>query len=394
LARGYPECHDLSREQLEDLYQETSVVLLTRPYQTEEHLLNALRMGIKHRAKNLHRDERRRGRILAHSAPGMYAIAEADAGGDAPELAAIVRQDRLIVAEFLTELSPVEQRVFWLLAEGMQYRAIAPALGLEVNATRNASRAVERKRERFQLLYDTGRLCGFRAATITALQSGRATTEELAERAFAHLDSCAHCRAEHKTNAKRLRGRFQGQATALLPMPALAAHLGCLARVEARVRAWVDRFLPGGVPGGCGGVRESAVALLARSGATAKVTATVATVVIQAGGATAGVVIKPSGHAKASVKEVRRCRRATYGDATTHERAGLRSRPAPCKGPSPPRGALVDVLVHYHGRWEPFRTSRSNSGGRFRVAYQFEGGVARFPSRAKVPRRAGRLSRR
>jgi RNA polymerase sigma factor (sigma-70 family) len=291
LARGYPECHDLSREQLEDLYQETLLVLLSRPYQTEEHLLNALRMGIKHRAKNLHRDERRRGRILAHSAPGMYAIAEAGAGDEAPELAAVVRQDRLIVSEFLTELSPVEQRVFWLQAEGMQYRAIAPALGLEVNVARNASRAVERKRERFQLLYDTGRLCGFRSATITALQSGRATTEELAEQAFAHLDSCAHCRAEHKTNAKRLRGRFQGQATALLPVPALAAHLGLLARSDARVRTWLERLIPAGVPSGSGGAREGAVALLAGGGAAVKVAATVATVVVVAGGTTAGVVL-------------------------------------------------------------------------------------------------------
>ena len=156
IARGFPECRGLSREQLEDIYQETTVALLSRPYQTEEHLRNALRMGLKHRALNLHRDERRRGQILAHSAPGMHMIAEANAGEDAPELAAIVRQDRLIVSEFLTELSTIEQRVFWLQAEGMQYRAIAPALGIEVNIARNASRAVERKRERFQLLYDTG----------------------------------------------------------------------------------------------------------------------------------------------------------------------------------------------------------------------------------------------
>jgi RNA polymerase sigma factor (sigma-70 family) len=298
LARGYPECHDLSKEQLEDLYQETSVALLTRPYQTEEHLLNALRTGIRHRAKNLHRDERRRGRILAYSAPGMYAVAVAGADDQAPELAAIAQQDRLVVSEFLTELSPVEQRVFWLLAEGMQYRAIAPALGVQLNVARNASRAVERKRERFQLLYDTGRLCGFRAGTITALQSGQATTEELAKRAFAHLDSCAACRAEHKTNAKRLRGRFQGQATALLPMPALAAHLGWLSRVDARARTWADRLLPVGALGGSGGAREGPVALLATGGVTAKVAATVATVVVVAGGTTAGVVLDHGGHAE------------------------------------------------------------------------------------------------
>jgi RNA polymerase sigma factor (sigma-70 family) len=273
----------LGREQLEDIYQETTVALLSRPYQTEEHLRNALRTGLKHRALNLHRDERRRGQILAHSAPGMHMIAEANAGEDAPELAAIVRQDRLVVSEFLTELSTIEQRVFWLLAEGMQYRAIAPALGIEVNASRNASRAVERKRERFQLLYDTGRLCGFRSATILALQSGEATTEELAERAFAHLESCAHCRAEHKTNARRLRRRFQGQAAALLPFPVLVGHLGWLARLDLRLRTLLGRFLLDGAPGGSGGLRERMVAAIAGGGAAAKAAATVATVVVIGG---------------------------------------------------------------------------------------------------------------
>ncbi|HLB21355.1 MAG TPA: hypothetical protein VK605_04560, partial [Solirubrobacteraceae bacterium] len=52
LARGYAECRGLSTEQLEDIYQETSVALLSRPYQTEEHLRNALRTGLKHRALN------------------------------------------------------------------------------------------------------------------------------------------------------------------------------------------------------------------------------------------------------------------------------------------------------------------------------------------------------
>jgi hypothetical protein len=54
-------------------------------------------------------------------------------------------------------------------------------------------------------------------------------------------------------------------------------------------------------------------------------------------------------------------------------------------GPIPQQGALVDLLVHYRGRWEPFRTPRTNGHGRFRVAYQFEGGVGRFPFRAEVP---------
>jgi RNA polymerase sigma factor (sigma-70 family) len=284
IARGFPECRRLSAEQLEDIYQETALALLSRPYQSEEHLRNALRTGIKHRALNLHRDERRRGEILAQNAPGMHDRAEARAGQDAPDFAALLHEDRLIAAEFLTELTEAEQRVFALLVEGMQYRAIAPVLGIEVNVARNAVRACDRKRERFQLLYDTGRLCGFRSATILALQSGEATSEQLAERAFAHLEGCAHCRAEHKTNARRLRRSFQGQAAALLPLPALLARLGWLTRLDVRLRALLHRFMPDGIPLGSGGVRERAVALLAGGGAATKLAAGVATVAVIASG--------------------------------------------------------------------------------------------------------------
>jgi len=55
------------------------------------------------------------------------------------------------------------------------------------------------------------------------------------------------------------------------------------------------------------------------------------------------------------------------------------------EGAIPQQGAIVNLLVHYRGRWEPFRTPRTNERGRFRVVYQFEGGVGRFPFRAEVP---------
>jgi hypothetical protein len=54
-------------------------------------------------------------------------------------------------------------------------------------------------------------------------------------------------------------------------------------------------------------------------------------------------------------------------------------------GPVPPRGVVVELLVHYRGSWEPFRTPRTDGHGRFHVAYTFEGGVGRFPFRAEVP---------
>jgi hypothetical protein len=55
------------------------------------------------------------------------------------------------------------------------------------------------------------------------------------------------------------------------------------------------------------------------------------------------------------------------------------------QGPIPKGGTIVDLLVHYRGRWEPFRTPRTDSHGRFRVVYQFQGGVGHFPFRAEVP---------
>lgn len=55
------------------------------------------------------------------------------------------------------------------------------------------------------------------------------------------------------------------------------------------------------------------------------------------------------------------------------------------EGPIPRQGTIVNLLVHYRGRWEPFRTPRTDRHGHFRVLYQFEGGIGRFPFRAEVP---------
>jgi hypothetical protein len=53
-------------------------------------------------------------------------------------------------------------------------------------------------------------------------------------------------------------------------------------------------------------------------------------------------------------------------------------------GPVPKQGVIVELLVHYLGHWEPFRTPRTNVAGEFRVAYRFEGALGRFPFRAEV----------
>ena len=54
-------------------------------------------------------------------------------------------------------------------------------------------------------------------------------------------------------------------------------------------------------------------------------------------------------------------------------------------GPIPSSGVVVELLVHYRGVWEPFRTPRTNADGDFRVAYEFQGAIGRFPFRAEVP---------
>jgi hypothetical protein len=53
-------------------------------------------------------------------------------------------------------------------------------------------------------------------------------------------------------------------------------------------------------------------------------------------------------------------------------------------GPVPVQGVAVELLVHYRGRWEPFRVPQTDSRGRFEVVYQFQGGMGRFPFRASV----------
>jgi RNA polymerase sigma factor (sigma-70 family) len=297
IARGFAECRGLSAEQLEDIYQETALALYSRPYVSEEHLRNALRTGIKQRALRLHRDERRHHQILVRSAPGLRDMAEAQEGQGAPEPAVIADEDRSIAREFLTELTEAERRVFGWLVEGLQYRAIASAENIPVNDARNLARACARKRERFQLLYDTGRLCGYRAQTIHALQNGESTSEELAERAFAHLEGCVHCRLEHKTNAKRLRRSFRDTAAGLLP-PVLVGHIGWLESLAVRARMLLHRLGIDNAPLGQGGVRERAVALLAGGGAGAKIVAGAVTVGVLAGGAVATHVLEPSPPAK------------------------------------------------------------------------------------------------
>jgi hypothetical protein len=55
------------------------------------------------------------------------------------------------------------------------------------------------------------------------------------------------------------------------------------------------------------------------------------------------------------------------------------------RGAIPPQGVIVELLVRYHGRWEPIRTPRTNSGGYFQLEYQFNNALGRYPFRLVVP---------
>lgn len=53
-------------------------------------------------------------------------------------------------------------------------------------------------------------------------------------------------------------------------------------------------------------------------------------------------------------------------------------------GPLPPDGVTVYMRVHYRGRWRLLAEATTNRSGRFKVAYQFQGAIGRFPFRAEV----------
>jgi DNA-directed RNA polymerase specialized sigma24 family protein len=283
VARRFRENNGLSDADLEDLYQEVSIELIARPYFSEDHLRNALRAGMRLRALRRYRDRAAREQILAREAPGLLFYAGARERADAPDQIVLAAQDRLIAAEFMSELSELERRVFGLLADGLGWRAAARALGIERNEARNAWRACERKRDRFWLLYETGRLCGFRAHTIRSLRSGQADSSELARRAYTHLQSCPRCRQAHESDGREFRRLFERDVASLLPLPGLRTHGHGLPERVTGLFARHQHLV--GTQTGNGGVREQVVAAVASAGAAAKLAASVATVAVVAGGA-------------------------------------------------------------------------------------------------------------
>ena len=93
------------------------------------------------------------------------------------------------------------------------------------------------KQKRFQLLHDTGRLCGYRAPTIRALIAGEQDRRAAGARRLRAPRRVRELprRAPHERQTPESAASSSAPA-ALLPVPALAGHLGFLTRVDLRAR--------------------------------------------------------------------------------------------------------------------------------------------------------------
>jgi DNA-directed RNA polymerase specialized sigma24 family protein len=270
IARQFRACGGASLAEVEDIYDATIAVLIERgdAYESVEHLRAALHRGIKMRALRLHRDRRTRDRALSSAAPVVEAAGQEAAWWGQPERALIAREDDVIVSEFIAELTPLERRVFALVADGRSWRAIATALSLPETDARTVTRACERKRARFLSLYSTGRLCGYRSATIESLLAGRERGELALGKALAHLRHCRACRTQHRTDVDGLRAAFDARVLSVLPpLPVfLEVHdsfLEPLRSLFARVARSFQRWVGSGSPGGG---RERALEVVAGGG--------------------------------------------------------------------------------------------------------------------------------
>ena len=76
-------------------------------------------------------------------------------------------------------------------------------------------------------------------------------------------------------------------------------------------------------------------------------------------------------------------RRVLNGQAVTFN-GRLRTLPAPAGG------KLVELQVRLSGRWQTFRTIRTDPAGRWAIRYRFKRtrGVQRYRFRARLPREA------
>jgi DNA-directed RNA polymerase specialized sigma24 family protein len=240
LARGYRQCARLSKEQLEDLYHDVALRLHQQRFTSEAYLRHIAWLQLCRLGRDAYRDESTHHRIWRAHAPGIHRLLQARVLEDTPENRVLADEDHQMAREFMRELSIKEREAFCCaLTHDAGYENVALHLNKPIPEVRRLLLGVERKRERFAIIYQAGRLCGYRSQTIKLLKEGRSTSRELLERATVHLERCPACRAEHDTNSERLHATFERQvAAAILPLPAI----GLLARTS-----WLLHELLGGV---------------------------------------------------------------------------------------------------------------------------------------------------
>jgi DNA-directed RNA polymerase specialized sigma24 family protein len=330
IARQFRACGGASPAEVEELYDATVAVLVEKgdSYKSAEHLRAALHRGIKMRALRLHRDRQVHRRTLELAAPTIEEDGREQRWRDQPERALIAREDDVIVGEFIAELTPLERRVFALVADGRSWRAIATALSLPETEARTVTRACERKRARFLSLYITGRLCGYRSATIESLLAGRVQGELAFGKAVAHLRHCRACRARHRTDVAGLRATFDARVLSVLPaLPVVVeSHAWLVEQLHAAVSR-VARLSQRGstVPGG-----GRPLEVVVGGGVAGKVAVGLASVALLAGGAVgAGIGRRAVGHHHASRRATALRSRAGVPPAASARRAAPRSAALP-----------------------------------------------------------------
>ncbi len=122
IAYTFKECAGIGRVDIEELFDATTSALLARLFESEDHLRYALRLGIRRRALNLHRDRTTHSRILEQAAPAMRASREEQAWREDPERACIAREKALLAAEFLAQLTKRQRKVLrsWRMVDAVR----------------------------------------------------------------------------------------------------------------------------------------------------------------------------------------------------------------------------------------------------------------------------------
>lgn len=271
-ASRHPRFSGLSEDDVEELFDATSEVVIGRPdrYANADHVSASLWKGMELRARDTFRRRRRRGVELD---PAALELVPDDLSSHDDRISD--EQELLVVRDFLAAMTPREADV-WKLVHGEDLSVVQTSkrLGISRHATNEALEAAGRKLEVFLAIRSAGEWCGRRQSDITRMLDG-SDDAGTARRATAHLQACTVCRREYAA-AVRQTGRT---AAGVLPLPAVVATEHGRSIVER-----VADLLP--FSGGGGGRAEiiggallgggGGIAGIAKVGAVVATTATVA----------------------------------------------------------------------------------------------------------------------